>query len=271
MKVLKAIIYGNAYIALAAALITLGWADRFKVASWQIFVCVFFATLCIYNLQRLLRINQIKEGISERHSWILKNKHGLFWLTIISGVLAVKLYFYYYFSLTSLLLLSLAGVIGILYALRWKASYPTFREIPFLKIYFIAFTWTIVNLIWPIAISDYSISANLDLVIIHFMIIVAITIPFDIRDLPYDHQKQRTLPQLLGIKKAQHLSFLLLFIGINYLFFSFPWSFFDYKLFGFLLLAVYLIYAATPKKSELFYSLGVDGLLFYYALLLYWS
>ena len=269
MKLLKALIYGNAYIAFAAAVITFSWAQRFNIGSWQIFVCVFFATLCIYNLQRLLRINQIMEGKSERHTWIIKNKSILIWWTIIAGVFAATLYFFYFFSISSLLLLSIAGLVGILYAFRWKASIPTFREIPYLKIYLIAFTWTIVNLIWPITLSDYSISDNFDLVIIHFLIILAITIPFDIRDLPYDQESQRTIPQLLGVKKAQHLSFFLLFVGVNYLFFFFPWSLFDFRLFGFLLLAAYLIYAATPKKSELFYSLGVDGLLIGYAILIY--
>ena len=46
----------------------------------------------------------------------------------------------------------------------------------------------------------------------HYLYILAITIPFDIRDIHTDDSSQRTLPQVLGSRGARLLALLLLLI-----------------------------------------------------------
>lgn len=57
-------------------------------------------------------------------------------------------------------------------------------------------------------------------VVIIFLVIIALTIPFDVRDLEYDHASLRTLPMVMGEKRAVSFAQLLLIISCFILYFA---------------------------------------------------
>ena len=87
----------------------------------------------------------------------------------------------------------------------------SFRDVPLLKIFIIAFSWTYLTIIIPVIVHNISFDSNLILnIIVRFLFVLAITIPFDIRDLKFD--KVITLPKYLGVKKSKILAYIILLI-----------------------------------------------------------
>lgn len=66
--------------------------------------------------------------------------------------------------------------------------------------------------LWPVIDADALTPSNGLVAIGLYVYFIAITIPFDIRDLAYDLDEQATFPQVLGVKNA-----LLLAKGVSFL------------------------------------------------------
>jgi hypothetical protein len=91
-----------------------------------------------------------------------------------------------------------------LYISPFKMWRLNLRDVPGIKLFLIAFSWAGVTVLFPIIQNDVEISKNIMLLFFErFLFIVAITIPFDIRDIDYDNPKLFTLPQVIGIKKSK--------------------------------------------------------------------
>ncbi|MFT4985993.1 MAG: 4-hydroxybenzoate polyprenyltransferase [Flavobacteriales bacterium] len=150
------------------------------------------------------------------------------------------------------------------------------RSIPFIKIFLIAFVWTVVTVWFPLTMSyDHP---SLEYIVVsfeRFFFIMAITIPFDIRDLGIDSKGLRTIPQILGEKKAKWLSIFFL-LGAA----TFSGVLFYLKIYGiqltigavlFYILTLILIAGSGKGKSDYYYSFWIEGtMLAWGALLLFY-
>ena len=92
------------------------------------------------------------------------------------------------------------------------------RSISFLKLFLIAFSWAGVTVLVPFI--NYNIELHSKEIIIfiqRFLFLLAITIPFDIRDMDFDNVNLKTLPQYIGIQKSKvvGLFLLMLFLGLE--------------------------------------------------------
>lgn len=114
-------------------------------------------------------------------------------------------------------LLGPAALIVFLYPLKVKLplnAFTSLRTLPGLKILLIGIVWTLLGAVMPALLSGAAWDAVLLLRIgVVFLLVVAITIPFDVRDLLADAQHLRTLPQVLGTKGALQLAHFLLLIA----------------------------------------------------------
>src|SRR5690606_12143927 len=87
---------------------------------------------------------------------------------------------------------------------RWLAL----RDLPVTKIFWIAGTWAVVTAILPL-LGHKSIDVEWSLIVVErFVFILAITIPFDTRDMDYDDPFQETLTQFIGIRSSVWLALL---------------------------------------------------------------
>lgn len=95
--------------------------------------------------------------------------------------------------------------------------------------------------------------------------IVALTIPFDVRDLKTDYEYQRTLPMVFGVSRS-------IKIAENAMIFAFVFAFFNYLIgfFGFpqmlvqlgiSIIGVLLVRRGKIHRRPLYYSILLDGMI----------
>lgn len=214
-----------------------------------------FSTLVVYNGQRFIKARENKQ--TPWLSWVNQNASYMWLLIIGAGLIAgICLLEIIQFKYDALLLLIFAVASSILYVIR--IGNRNAREIPYLKIHLIAFTWVFILVLFPI------LNENIDIPIFwisiaHYFYVVGVTIPFDIRDLKYDDPGHKTIPQVLGVFWAKVNSVILQFVFIGIMLWQFP-SFQTNVLFYFSVLTQVILAILMNEKRSDFYCAGlVDG------------
>lgn len=95
--------------------------------------------------------------------------------------------------------------------------------------------------------------------VVNFFFILAITIPFDIRDVDLDEADKRTIPQLVGIPIAKMIASL--FALISFVLWIYLYPTFWPPAVGSALFTLGLIMASKKDRPDQYYSFFVDGLL----------
>jgi 4-hydroxybenzoate polyprenyltransferase len=89
------------------------------------------------------------------------------------------------------------------------------RNVSRLKLFLIAFSWTGVTVLFPLIQEDLTLKTeNYTTFILRFLFVLAITIPFDIRDMHIDPKNLQTIPQKFGIKTAKNIILFLVMLFI---------------------------------------------------------
>ncbi|WP_411768681.1 hypothetical protein [Winogradskyella sp. A3E31] len=184
------------------------------VTDFNILIFVGFATISGYNFVKYF-------GLAKFHHRSLAN-----WLKIIqvfSLICTVAMvYFALQLELRTLIYLSCFGVITFLYAIPLVPKHYVFdenknlRQIGGLKIYVIALVWASITVGLPVYNAE--LDFNWDVVITciqRFLLVVVLTLPFEIRDLKYDSLKLSTIPQTIGIKNTKGIGALVLILIFN--------------------------------------------------------
>lgn len=103
------------------------------------------------------------------------------------------------------------GVFTLLYALPVLSKKRNLRSISGIKIFVIAFVWAGVTVILPFLDGGGVLGMQiLPEFAQRFLIVLALILPFEIRDLRYDLQQLGTLPQTMGVTRTKILGFALL-------------------------------------------------------------
>jgi 4-hydroxybenzoate polyprenyltransferase len=224
-------------------------------------VFVFSITLVAYNLQRISSVilNKEKGPIGQ---WVKSNLQtdivysSLF---LILGTIA----FFKTINIKDLLFLIPVLFISALYTIA------SFRDIPFLKIILISFSWAIIIGLLPVKSASYSTLSWKFMQ--EFLFILAITIPFDIRDIEHDEKKKNTIPQILGIQNAKIVAIILFIASISITIMNAPKiiSMATPSLVIFALLSIVLIWQSSPRKDQLYFTGIIDGLILLKAIIIY--
>lgn len=191
----------NALVALVAGSLSAGVAHRFHIehfASYGLFSCC--ATMAVYNFHRLIKQpdrSAHTNGSEETKNYrrilgIFVAIHTLVALVILQRIIVP--------GVSTLLLLLITILIASFYVIRFRGI--ALRELPFLKSHLVSISWTAVVIVMPLLNAGLN-SQALSFGIAHYFYFLAVTIPFDIRDLKYDSGKMKTLPQYFGIVGAK--------------------------------------------------------------------
>lgn len=276
LKILDFLVVTNVYVATGTFSLTWLSLQFYGNDKLDLAFFVFFSTLFTYNFIRLARVqHMIKEGDSTRHKNIFRFRAFLWFFSIISAIAAFIFFLRVDESIYYPLLFM--GLISIAYSLpvyKKQGIWLRLRDMPFIKIFIIAFVWAIVTSLFPMQVSDVPI--NWLVVIERFLFVFAITIPFDIRDLRFDAENLNTIPQVFGIKKARYVGLVAIVIAEALLFYNY-FFFGMYSLFS--ALAIYisyelsavLVYKSHPSLTERYFTLGVEGTSILLGLLFYLS
>ncbi|MGV6861208.1 MAG: hypothetical protein ACWA41_05525 [Putridiphycobacter sp.] len=134
------------------------------------------------------------------------------------------------------------------------------RDLPTLKIFIIAIVWVLFCLFFPYFIeSKVSTTQFVVLVTSSFLFMIAITIPFDIRDLGIDADSKRTIPQVLGEKNARTLALTLL--TISQILLMVFWPSYTTGILIFCVLGLIFLSQAKQGQKDIYFSGVIDGLL----------
>nr|WP_215906989.1 hypothetical protein [Olleya sediminilitoris] len=220
----------------------------------------FFATITGYNFVKYF-------GIAKWHHRSLAK-----WLKVIQVFSLLCFLLMCFFTLKlqeeTLITIAIFAVITFLYAIPFlpKTWYldtqQNLRDISGLKVYVIALVWSGVTVVLPLVNNKVAFSETVIITVAqHFVFVMALMLPFEIRDLRYDSIKLATIPQKIGIKRTKVVGFglVLLFyfleyfkdnIQSNYLLITFVIS---------LMLAMF-IYFSGNNRNKYYASFWVEAL-----------
>lgn len=223
MKLFSFFINSNIFISLAAVFLAIETQIQLGLKpQWHPYLfIIFFATLLEYNFHRIIALFTNKEALEhERHVWV-KNKSVLFYSLVIFSILGFLISLFLATNQVLMVLLPL-GLLTIFYSppVSKKSKFIfRLRQIPFLKIFLIAFIWSTSTILLPIIQTNhlYDTKDVILMIVERFLFVFAITIPFDIRDIMDDKQVGlKTIPVIIGVKKSLLIanSLVILFIII---------------------------------------------------------
>ena len=154
------------------------------------------------------------------------------------------------------------------------------RDLPYIKIFTIAFIWAFVTVILPTQEYNNILDNHLRWMFLErTLFIFALTIPFDIRDIDVDTKTNvKTIPLSIGVQKAKYLGILALIVCIFIVFILKEQTIYSFKntialLFTYTITAVVVGFSQKEKSDYYFYGL-TDGMmllqsLFFYVLSLF--
>jgi 4-hydroxybenzoate polyprenyltransferase len=224
-------------------------------------ILVFFATLFVYNFQRIFYKSALENTvISIRRKWIFDHKTAVKSLIIIGFVgVAITFFFNDFHILIYLSPLLLLSLFYFLPAVK-------LRKNPLLKLLTLAIVWTVATTLVPmLLISNEPFTKNNILhILLRFCFMMAICIPFDIRDLQIDKADSiSTLPQLVSENTARWIAFGFMLAYIILIIPEYTIGIINIKVFIALLLSAIinaiLVLMSNSKRSEYFYVAGMDG------------
>ncbi|PZD76497.1 hypothetical protein [Mesonia sp. K7] len=103
------------------------------------------------------------------------------------------------------------GIFTAFYAIPFLPGAKNLRSLQSLKIFVIGLVWTGTVVLMPLAGKVDLISKDVLYYFIEiFLLVLVLMFPFEIRDLKFDDENLKTLPQVLGIKKTKILGFVFL-------------------------------------------------------------
>ncbi len=224
MKALKIILdfYIHSSIHVALAAYALSWLTllEFGLAyDDNVLYFIFFASVTGYNFVKFF-------GLAKFHhrsltTWLKTIQVFSLFCFFLMGYFALHL------ELRSLIVISIFGVITFLYAIPllprhlFMDNVRKLRSIGGLKVYIIALVWAGVTVGLPLLNADYDLDEQILVVMLQrFLFVLALMLPFEIRDLKYDSLKLATIPQKIGVKRTKRMGIVLLFAVVGLEFFT---------------------------------------------------
>ena len=268
MKFLSALYQSNFWVGLAAAAFTyLSFGEELKLDYILYSLFVLFSTISAYNY-----MHWVKSLNNYRAQKRLEDEaHPIDWSSFSSAIFAGLPAFTLLFLLGSLTLIYYlfpALLIALLYPVTFphpNRAFTSLRMIPGLKLFLIAGSWSYLSFAIP-----YWMQGGVDKAffawefIFRTILVMGLTIPFDIRDLKRDDKLMRTVPQVLGADNAIGLA-------IAGLFLYQIWALLQFFLFGqnwynslaillALELGVRMIKALKKNKSEFQVNFWIESI-----------
>lgn len=251
--VIRFFILSNIYVSFCVVALALSTQFIFSSYNIDVVIFLFFATLISYNFQRIISIYNIPEH--SRRKWFDNHSNLIYFIITISLIIFINLFLG--FNKKSQLLIVVISFFSFMYPF-------VLRTIPYIKIYLIALVWCLSTVLLTVIENNLVISIDVILSLIsRFFFIVAITIPFDIRDIKFDVLKLKTIPILFGIEMSKKVALIMLYVYaslelIQHLLIT-PNKQIIFSAFLSCIYTQYLIKGSHEKQSGFYYSFWVES------------
>lgn len=202
-EVLDFYINSSIHVAIAIACLTAVTALSFRIPlDNKLLLFIFLASVTSYNFIKYA-------GIAKLHHFSLARNIRV--IQIFSFLVFLGLIFSAFLqSIPVLLLGGLMAIFTGLYALPVFNQKRNLRALPGVKIYIIAFVVSTVTVLMPLI--DHQSIFERDVILEflqRFLIVIALVLPFEIRDLNYDMAQLGTIPQVIGVKRTKIIGYIL--------------------------------------------------------------
>ena len=225
--------------------------------SWPYYALfAFFATFAVYNGQRLIKSAQPPETTWLK--WVKRNERLLLFAIGCASIGTIgSLFLVGKIGWMAAVWLAFSGIISFFYVVRVKGV--NMRELPYIKIHLIAFAWVTVLILFP-TLNEGSINESIMWVsIAHYLYFVAVAIPFDIRDLKFDKDTQKTIPQVVGMLWAKVSSLVLFILFFALMCWQIPALIVSPTFYIAVLVQFVLVFFMNESRGDLYCAGLIDG------------
>ncbi|HLF63100.1 MAG TPA: UbiA family prenyltransferase [Saprospiraceae bacterium] len=267
-KLSNLILYSSLWIgACAAALVTFTYDVTGSGIGTDAYVgFIFCGTLVLYAIHRLTGLEHIKVYHDQGRFEVIRKYRSFIIIYGVIGLLGT-LYFLLHLPMNIMWWLVLPGMISFMYVVP-LGKRKRWRDYSFIKIFLISTAWAALTGLIPFVhtgAADWK-SGTL-LFFERALFIFAIAIPFDIRDLRVDDTSGlKTLPQLIGVRRAKVLALIILGISALLAFALISMQVYDHRLvIPYLICCVItalLIWNSQMNLDDHYYSGLLDGTMF---------
>lgn len=258
MSVLKKIFHfyieSSIHVALAicalAGISTLNYNINW---DWRVFLFLFTAAITGYNFTKYAKI----AGLHHRSlTNQLKSIQVFSLLCFIALIYATFLQSLKFIGVTAAL-----GLLTFFYAIPFAPNHKNLREIKSLKIFIIAIVWAGATLWLPLIEQQKILTLEVGINTLSYsFLILALMMPFEIRDLKYDAIELDTVPQLLGVSKTKIIGYILCLLFVGSLLFLSHHPFFLTSGIGIAILLMVFIHYSHKNQSDFYASFWVEAI-----------
>ena len=269
------LVYSNAYLALPILAITTEtylYMGNFKF-DINYLGFIFFSTLFLYPFHRLFGMYTTAEFEHTKAQKEVAKHPTLTRVSVILGFMGT-LFFTFQLPLNTLSYLIPLGIISLAYSIHFiptSKGWIRLRDIPGIKIYTITLVATFTTATIPLITSEEVSSIDIWLLSLQrFFFILAITIPFDVRDTHLDKRwNLKTIPLILGNEKAITLAITLVYTSALVVLFQYFFTGYvgiEIVLSNFIAAGFthYILYDFKSKNSYLYNAFLIEGAMVYH-------
>lgn len=223
---------------------------------------IFYSTITGYNFVKYAGIAKL------HHMSLTKNLRLIQLFSLVCFVL--MLYYAFILPITILYYFIPFGVLTLLYVVPiFKGLRLNLRSTSSLKIFIIAIVWAGVTTLIPLLSEGIPLNLKFILYSIQrFLLVLVLTLPFDIRDMRYDKKYLQTVPQLIGVERTKKLGFVLLGMTMVIEFFIAPTNTFKLPYLLVFVLLLLLLQRSKQKQTKYYASFWVESVPIFWLLLL---
>lgn len=270
-KLYQLYVYGSFHISICALALTWFHYKAINVHPDHIYLAfVFCSTFLTYSLHRYVGVKKV-ENPEQQGRFVIAARyrsHILFYCLIAAIICG---WMFLCLSRPCQIGSVLTALISLAYVLPIFPRKKRLRDYGYIKIFLVGITWTAVTLVvpwWPqLPIAQLSIPA-----IVCILYIIAITLPFDLRDAQVDgSQGVASIAQSLGRKSTLRLA--LIGIGIAVVLSGLQWFLFEdtFRVYSLTMIVslpiiAFLLYLHKETRSDSYYSLVLDGTMILFTL-----
>ena len=202
--------YLDASIHVALAVISLYWITVQNLnipCNFDYVIFLFFSTIVCYNF--------IKYGV-EAKKYVIVTKPYHKSIQIFSFLaFIVSLIFFLQLGRELWIPIVLLSILSGLYAIPFLPNSKNLRSLGAWKIVLVALIWTGLTGWLPLLDSGIPFTTNLFwLLVLRFLLVLILMLPFEIRDVHLDPQDLGTLPQLFGVTKTKYVGYVLVLLYV---------------------------------------------------------
>lgn len=258
MKLLKGIfafyIDSSVHVALAVLAFTGITVMEYNLAvPVELWIFILSGAITGYNFVKYAKIARLQHRNLAQTLRAIQIFSAVFFL--------ILLYSLFFLPLDLLLVVACFGIPTFFYAVPF-VRHKNLRSLTGIKIFVVAFVWAGITVIIPVIASEEVLSQDVILTFFQrIVIVVALMLPFEIRDVPYDSLNLKTLPQQIGVWGTKILGEAVLLICLIFeLFKLFSEVAYIVSLMIFLIMLGVVLIISKPHQNRYFASFWVEGL-----------